>query len=146
SVSMVILGGMGNVWGVIAGAAFLEYLNLEGVANFNGWMNSHVLVCDPSKQNPSSVVSGGCLNAPLVTFGIYGAIIVLVMLLRPQGLFPERRRELEVETGVHDTPLVDVEKGARARSSSPSRCARSSVGSWPSTRPTSRSRRTRSWL
>jgi len=105
--SMVILGGMGNVWGVIAGAAFLEYLNLEGIANFNGWMNDHVLVCDPSKQNPSSVLSGGCLNAPLVTFGIYGAIIVLVMLLRPQGLFPEQRRKLEFETGVHDTPIQD---------------------------------------
>ena len=106
-VSMVILGGMGNVWGVIAGAAFLEYLNLEGVANFNGWMNDHILVCDPSKQNPSSVISGGCLNAPLITFGIYGAIIVLVMLLRPQGLFPEQRRKLEFETGVHDTPIQD---------------------------------------
>jgi branched-chain amino acid transport system permease protein len=105
--SMVILGGMGNVWGVIAGAAFLEYLNLEGIANFNDWMNGHVLVCDPNKQNPSSVLSGGCLNAPLVTFGIYGAIIVLVMLLRPQGLFPEQRRELEFETGVHDTPIQD---------------------------------------
>jgi branched-chain amino acid transport system permease protein len=107
--SMVILGGMGNVWGVIAGAALLEYLNLEGIANFNGWMNDHVLVCDPNKQNPSSVISGGCLNAPLVTFGIYGAIIVLVMLLRPQGLFPEARRQLEFETGVHDTPIQDVE-------------------------------------
>jgi branched-chain amino acid transport system permease protein len=107
--SMVILGGMGNVWGVIAGAAVLEYLNLEGIANFNGWMNDHVLVCDPTKQNPSSVISGGCLNAPLVTFGIYGAIIVLVMLLRPQGLFPEARRELEFETGVHDTPIQDIE-------------------------------------
>jgi branched-chain amino acid transport system permease protein len=105
--SMVILGGMGNVWGVVAGAAFLEYLNLEGIPNLNGWMNDHVLVCDPSKQNPSSVVSGGCLNAPLVTFGIYGAIIVLVMLLRPQGLFPEQRRQLEFETGVHDTPIQD---------------------------------------
>ena len=104
---MVILGGMGNVWGVIAGAAFLEYLNLEGIANFNGWMNGHVLVCDPSKQDPSSVLSGGCLNAPLVTFGIYGTIIVLVMLLRPQGLFPEQRRKLEFETGVHDTPIQD---------------------------------------
>jgi branched-chain amino acid transport system permease protein len=105
---MVILGGMGNVWGVVAGAAFLEYLNLEGIANFNGWMNEHVLVCDPSKQDPSSVISGGCLNAPLVTFGIYGAIIVLVMLTRPQGLFPEQRRKLEFETGVHDTPIQDV--------------------------------------
>jgi ABC-type branched-subunit amino acid transport system permease subunit len=92
---------------VVAGAAFLEYLNLEGIANFNGWMNDHVFVCDPSKQDPSSVISGGCLNAPLVTFGIYGAIIVLVMLLRPQGLFPEQRRKLEFETGVHDTPIQD---------------------------------------
>jgi branched-chain amino acid transport system permease protein len=104
---MVILGGMGNVWGVIAGAAFLEYLNLEGIANFNGWMNSHVLKCDASQQDPSAVISGGCLNAPLVTFGIYGVIIVLVMLLRPQGLFPEQRRKLEFETGVHDTPIQD---------------------------------------
>ena len=30
------------------------------------------------------------------------------MLLRPEGLIPEERRELEFETGVHDTPLVDV--------------------------------------
>jgi branched-chain amino acid transport system permease protein len=105
---MVILGGMGNVWGVIAGAAFLEYLNLEGIANFNGWMNDHVLRCDASQQDPSAVISGGCLNAPLVTFGIYGVIIVLVMLLRPQGLFPEQRRKLEFETGVHDTPIQDV--------------------------------------
>ena len=31
--SMVILGGMGNVWGVMFGAAFLAYLNQEGLAN-----------------------------------------------------------------------------------------------------------------
>jgi branched-chain amino acid transport system permease protein len=105
---MVILGGMGNVLGVVAGAAVLEYLNLEGIANFNGWMNEHVLVCDPNKQDSSAVISGGCLNAPLVTFGIYGAIIVLVMLTRPQGIFPEQRRKLEFETGVHDTPIQDV--------------------------------------
>src|SRR5207237_1307212 len=31
--SMVILGGMGNVWGVIVGGAVLAYLNQEGLAN-----------------------------------------------------------------------------------------------------------------
>ena len=36
---MVILGGMGNVWGVILGAAFLEYLNVEGLANIGAWLN-----------------------------------------------------------------------------------------------------------
>jgi branched-chain amino acid transport system permease protein len=106
--SMVILGGMGNVWGVIAGAMLLTYLDREGLSNISGWLNSHALHCDPNKTNPSSVFSGGCVNAPLVSFGIYGLIIVLVMLFRPYGLFPERRRKAEFETGVHDTPLVDV--------------------------------------
>jgi branched-chain amino acid transport system permease protein len=106
--SMVILGGMGNVWGVIAGAFFLTYLDREGLSNISGWANGHLLNCDPSRQDPSSVLSGGCLNAPLVSFGIYGLIIVLVMLFRPYGMFPERRRKVEFETGVHDTPLMDV--------------------------------------
>jgi branched-chain amino acid transport system permease protein len=106
--SMVILGGMGNVWGVIAGAMLLTYLDREGLSNISGWLNSHALHCDPGQQNPSSVISGGCVNAPLVSFGIYGLIIVLVMLFRPYGLFPERRRKIEFETGVHDTPLQDV--------------------------------------
>jgi branched-chain amino acid transport system permease protein len=106
--SMVILGGMGNVWGVIAGAMLLTYLDREGLSNISGWLNSNALHCDPSQTNPSSVISGGCVNAPLVSFGIYGLIIVLVMLFRPYGLFPEQRRKAEFETGVHDTPLQDV--------------------------------------
>ena len=36
---MVILGGMGNVWGAIAGAAFLTYLDKEGLSNIAGWFN-----------------------------------------------------------------------------------------------------------
>ena len=37
---MVILGGMGNVWGVVAGAGFLTYLNQEGLANISAWARS----------------------------------------------------------------------------------------------------------
>ena len=105
---MVILGGMGNVWGVIAGAAFLTYLDREGLANISGWFNDNIMKCDPTKSDAAYPISGGCLNGPLLSFGIYGAIIVLVMLFRPGGLIPERRRLLEVETGVHDQPLYDV--------------------------------------
>ena len=105
--SMVILGGMGNVWGVVAGAVFLTYLNYEGLANISNWFNQHILPCG-TNADPAKVISDGCVNAPLVTTGIYGAIIVLVMLLRPQGLIPEERRKLEIETGVHDEPLMDV--------------------------------------
>jgi branched-chain amino acid transport system permease protein len=106
---MVILGGMGNVWGVIAGASFLTYLDTEGLSNIAGWFNDNIMRCNPTAQDASKAVSGGCFNAPLLSFGIYGAIIVLVMLFRPGGLIPERRRQLEIETGVHDEPLYDTQ-------------------------------------
>jgi len=31
------------------------------------------------------------------------------MLIRPAGLIPERRHKIELEEGVHDTPLYDVQ-------------------------------------
>ena len=40
---MVILGGMGNVWGVVAGAALLTYLNQEGLSSMSAWFNDKVL-------------------------------------------------------------------------------------------------------
>jgi branched-chain amino acid transport system permease protein len=108
---MVILGGMGNVWGAIAGAAFLTYLDKEGLANVAAWFNERDFVlfqCEPVAQDPTRPISAGCLNAPLLATGIYGSILVLAMLFRPQGLIPEERRKREIEEGVHDEPLMDV--------------------------------------
>ncbi len=104
---MVILGGMGNVWGVIAGASFLAYLNTEGLAEFGGWMNENLLRCGGG-QEAGKVISDGCVDVPAVSFGIYGIILVVVMLVRPYGLFPEARRKQEFEVGVRDEPLMDV--------------------------------------
>jgi branched-chain amino acid transport system permease protein len=92
--SMVILGGMGNVWGVMFGAAFLAYLNQEGLANIGHSINQ---------------TFGTNFEVPLYQFGIYGAIIVAVMLIRPEGLIPSQRRQAELHEGVHDTPLYDLE-------------------------------------
>ena len=81
------------------------------MSNIAGWFNGKdfgLVHCDPIAQDPSKAISHGCLNAPLLATGIYGAILVLVMLFRPQGLIPEARRKLEFETGVHDEPLMDV--------------------------------------
>jgi hypothetical protein len=47
----------------------------------------------------------------LLATGIYGSILVLAMLFRPQGLIPEQRRQLEIEEGVRDEPLMDVRHG-----------------------------------
>ena len=41
---MVILGGMGNIWGVFLGAALLEYLDREGLANMGSWINGNIHV------------------------------------------------------------------------------------------------------
>ncbi len=90
---MVILGGMGNVWGVMVGAAFLSYLDREGLANTGAWLNTHL---------------GMSIDVPLYEFGIFGVILVVVMLFRPEGLIPSARRKAEFEEGVHDEPLYDV--------------------------------------
>jgi branched-chain amino acid transport system permease protein len=90
---MVILGGMGNVWGVMFGAAFLAYLDQAGLANTGAWLNDHL---------------GTNFDVPKYEFGIYGVILLVVMLFRPQGLIPEKRRQLEFEQGVADEPLYDV--------------------------------------
>jgi branched-chain amino acid transport system permease protein len=95
---MVILGGMGNIWGVMVGAAFLAYLNQEGLANTGAWINANVHV---GGWHPN-------LDVPLYASGIYGLIILVVMLFRPEGLIPSRRRAAELHEGVHDEPLYDV--------------------------------------
>jgi branched-chain amino acid transport system permease protein len=102
--SMVILGGMGNVWGVIVGGAFLSYLNLEGLGNIGGWINDRFA---GSGADWIEIWSEP-IDVPLYQFGIFGVILVLVMLFKPEGLIPSARRKAEFEEGVHDQPLYDV--------------------------------------
>jgi branched-chain amino acid transport system permease protein len=33
-------------------------------------------------------------------FGIFGFLLVIVMILRPEGLLPERRRQIELTEGI----------------------------------------------
>jgi branched-chain amino acid transport system permease protein len=102
---MVILGGMGNIWGVIVGAGFLAYLDREGLANTGAWINTNVHV---GHWHPN-------LDVPLYASGIYGLIILVVMLFRPEGLIPSRRVAAEMHEGVHDEPLYDAQhSGAEA--------------------------------
>jgi branched-chain amino acid transport system permease protein len=95
---MVILGGMGSIWGVIAGALILGYLDREGLATFGSKIQEAGVEFDPTKYQ----------------FGIYGLIIVTMMLIRPTGLIPERRHKIELEEGVHDTPFYGIPTEARS--------------------------------
>jgi branched-chain amino acid transport system permease protein len=90
---MVILGGMGSIWGVTVGGMILAYLNFSGLSTIGSKIQDAGIDFDPTKYQ----------------FGIYGIIIVLMMLFRPAGLIPERRHKIELEEGVQDTPFYDVQ-------------------------------------
>ena len=94
---MVILGGVGSVWGVLLGGMILGYLNVEGLATIG------------SKIQQSGIPKLDGFDPTKYQFGIYGIIIVAMMLLRPTGLIPERRHRIEMAEGVHDTPFYDVQ-------------------------------------
>ncbi|HVM16503.1 MAG TPA: branched-chain amino acid ABC transporter permease [Gaiellaceae bacterium] len=84
---MVILGGMGSVWGAVVGGVILGWLNVEGLATIGSKI---------------AQTTGVNLEVPKYQFGIYGVIIVAMMLFRPSGLIAERRHKRELEEGVHD--------------------------------------------
>jgi branched-chain amino acid transport system permease protein len=90
---MVILGGMGSIWGVLAGGIILSWLNIQGLAVIGDKFND---------------ATGRNFEIAKYQFGIYGTIIVLMMLFRPTGLIPERRHKHELEEGVHDETFFDV--------------------------------------
>jgi branched-chain amino acid transport system permease protein len=106
---MVILGGMGNIWGVIIGGGFLAYLNQEGLGNIGGWLNNHFSGASTSSDKWFTLWSHE-IDVPLYSSGIFGIILVLVMLFRPEGLIPSSRRKAEFREGVADQPLYDVQQ------------------------------------
>lgn len=83
-VSMVVLGGMGNIWGVILGALLLSFvpeLLRYTVAPLQKAAFGHMIV-----------------EPEVLRMLVFGFALVLVMLFRPAGLLPSavRKRELAV--------------------------------------------------
>jgi branched-chain amino acid transport system permease protein len=78
--AMVILGGMGNIWGVIVGAVTLSMINRYLLPELNGL---------PDKVGLNFDVTS-------VSFGIFGFLMLAIMILRPEGLIPSGRRRLEL--------------------------------------------------
>ena len=47
-----------------------------------------------------------------LNFIVFGLILVIVMLLRPQGLFPSRIREQELEKGTTEEAVFDLREAS----------------------------------
>jgi branched-chain amino acid transport system permease protein len=83
--AMVILGGLGSIWGVVLGAVVLSFINNR-------------LIPDVLNGLPSKV--GLDFDLTELSFGIFGFLLVIMMVIRPEGLLPERRRKMELTEGV----------------------------------------------
>ncbi len=108
--AMVIVGGIGGIRGVVLGAMIITLLDLHILSNLSQQLNA--------LRNVDFVV-------PLINFHVrdwpvqlepakyqplvFGLILVLMMLFRPAGLLPERRRSLELRRSKDDELPTDVE-------------------------------------
>ena len=95
--AMVIIGGLGSIWGVVVGAITLSFIN-------------SYLIPDVLNGVPKDI--GLDFDLTQLSYGIFGFLLVIMMVLRPEGLLPERRRKLElhgVGTGERAGAGTDVE-------------------------------------
>jgi branched-chain amino acid transport system permease protein len=94
--AMVIIGGLGSIWGAVVGGLVLGYIN-------------NYLI--PSVLNNLPAKFGLHFQLTSVEFGIFGFLLVIMMVLRPQGLIPERRRRLELTARIaaEDAQLVETQ-------------------------------------
>lgn len=90
--AMVILGGLGNIWGVIIGGLLLGLFDRVLTVNLGKWINS---------LGEATNLDLPAVNLTQSRFGIFGLTLVLMMLLRPQGLLPNAQRKAELQA---DTP------------------------------------------
>ena len=82
---MVILGGIGNIWGVIVGAVALQYVNLTLLP----YLGQQIQSIAPSFPNPAQF-----------NFLFFGLILVVMMRFRPEGFIPNRQRAAQLSAHV----------------------------------------------
>ena len=74
--AMVVLGGMGNVWGVLVGALLIAWINSTGLPAFGDLVNN---------------TFGTDINFPSYAFLLFGGVLIFMMLYKREGLIPESR-------------------------------------------------------
>jgi branched-chain amino acid transport system permease protein len=90
---MVILGGMGNMWGVILGAVVIYPLQTVVLIQLPNWLHDIGVALNIQFL---ADLNAGSFKLTDYTFFIYGIILVLFMLFRPEGLLPSARRKAEL--------------------------------------------------
>ncbi|HTD36970.1 MAG TPA: hypothetical protein VK669_05625 [Candidatus Limnocylindrales bacterium] len=92
--AMLVLGGMGNIPGVIVGSLILSALERFILPQGTNFLHGLGLNIDLTNSR----------------FLIYGAILVLMMLFRPEGLIPSRERKAELHAADTDADAAEQEQ------------------------------------
>ena len=116
---MIVFGGIGSVWGAVAGAFFLQLLQSWWLQDLTGWLNSLGDLIGNAWLSHIDLV-------PSIEL-IFGIILVFMMLFRRQGLIPAykptealsfEQQHAEVRRGFADLKLSglggEVKTGALA--------------------------------
>ena len=82
--AMVVLGGMGNIWGVILGALLLSFV--PEVLRYT---------VGPAQQ---AVFGRTLIDPEVIRMLLFGITLVAMMLFRPAGILPSALRKRELET------------------------------------------------
>ena len=110
---MVVLGGMGNIPGVIVGALtiyIVQFFVLTNLPDYAVALSNLVGLGFLNQSGPGWV--GLHDEVQRLNYIVFGLILVVVMLLRPQGLFPSRIREQELEKGTAEEAVFDVREAS----------------------------------
>ena len=92
--AMVVLGGMGNSWGVVIGAFTLYTIQSVLLKELNQFFQGQHI---PILQN---------IDFVQYQFLLYGLALVVMMLVRPEGLFPSNRRRRELHEEVAEETAI----------------------------------------
>ena len=107
--TMVILGGIGSITGVIVGATLVTLLNIQVLQSFSLYLSQ-------LRQSEAAIFGmhwkhlSNQLDPAKYQRLIFGILLVVMMIYRPTGLLPAARRKRELDDKGGDGDLA--EKGA----------------------------------
>ncbi len=102
--AMVIIGGMGSIPGVVLGATALTVLNLQILPNLSLALNS---IRQANFIIP--IINYNLANLPTQLEPakyqrlVFGIVLIVMMIVRPEGLLPAQRRRIEIHAAEEQT-------------------------------------------
>ncbi len=99
--SIIVLGGIGNMTGVIVGSFVLTFVIFWALHFMNEW--------SATLSKTINVPALGNIDFSSYTYMVYGVALIGMMLLRPGGLLPSRARRVELESGTDMESLAAVQ-------------------------------------